>query len=84
MEMKTDGMDKSVQVSAKEGYSIRAMREEDYAAVHALWERIHGFALRSIDDSEEGIRRFIRRNPMMNILFIPKHFPIPKMMKMSA
>ena len=43
--------------------TIRAMRPEDYDNVRALWESIHGFAIRSIDDSREGILRFLSRNP---------------------
>lgn len=39
------------------------MTIEDYDAVNALWHRIKGFVLRSIDDSKEGIERFIKRNP---------------------
>ena len=37
---------------------IRVMKMEDYDQVYALWSRIHGFGLRSVDDSREGIRRF--------------------------
>lgn len=36
---------------------------EDFDEVHALWMEIHGFGIRSVDDSKEGIERFIRRNP---------------------
>ena len=42
---------------------IRLMTIEDYEAVHALWMTIKGFAIRSIDDSEEGVERFLARNP---------------------
>ena len=42
---------------------IREMVSEDYPAVFELWEGIKGFGIRSIDDSEEGIIRFLRRNP---------------------
>ena len=34
---------------------IRLMTVEDYEQVHALWMRIKGFAMRSIDDSKEGV-----------------------------
>lgn len=47
---------------------IREMTAEDYDAVHALWTRIRGFAIRSIDDSREGVERFIRRNPTTSIV----------------
>lgn len=42
---------------------IRSMTMEDYDEVYALWMSIHGFGIRSIDDSREGVERFIRRNP---------------------
>lgn len=42
---------------------IRKMKIEDYDAVFSLWKSIHGFCLRSIDDSREGVARFIERNP---------------------
>ncbi|MBR4831482.1 MAG: GNAT family N-acetyltransferase [Butyrivibrio sp.] len=42
---------------------VRTMTMEDYDDVYALWMSIKGFGMRSIDDSREGIERFIRRNP---------------------
>lgn len=42
---------------------IRSMTIADYDDVNKLWHRIKGFVLRSIDDSREGIERFIKRNP---------------------
>lgn len=42
---------------------IRVMTREDYDEVHSLWMEIHGFGIRSMDDSREGVERFIRRNP---------------------
>ena len=42
---------------------IRAMELSDFEEVHALWMSIHGFGIRSIDDSKESIEAFIRRNP---------------------
>lgn len=44
-------------------YQIRRMQIEDYEEVYALWKSIHGFGVRSIDDSKEGIERFLKRNP---------------------
>lgn len=43
--------------------AIRVMTMEDFNEVHALWMSIHGFGIRSVDDSREGVERFIRRNP---------------------
>ena len=47
---------------------IREMTIEDYDAVYALWKSIHGFGIRSIDDSKEGVERFIKRNPTTSIV----------------
>ena len=45
---------------------IRVMRADDYEQVHALWEHIRGFALRSLDDSRAYVKRFLERNPTMS------------------
>ena len=42
---------------------IRFMTIDDYDEVKALWMTIKGFAIRSIDDSREGVERFLKRNP---------------------
>ena len=42
---------------------VRTMTCEDYDGVNLLWHSIKGFVLRSIDDSREGVERFIKRNP---------------------
>lgn len=47
---------------------IRQMKIEDYEKVHNLWMEIHGFGIRSIDDSKEGVERFIRRNPATSMV----------------
>lgn len=47
---------------------IRAMALEDYENVHALWMKIKGFAIRSIDDSREGVERFLNRNPGISVV----------------
>lgn len=46
------------------------MTTEDYEGVHALWMTIKGFAIRSIDDSEEGVARFLRRNPTTSVVAV--------------
>lgn len=48
--------------------NIRVMTIEDYDRVKALWLSIEGFAIRSIDDSREGVERFLRRNPTTSIV----------------
>ncbi len=47
---------------------IRAMTIEDYEQVHALWLSISGFGIRSIDDSKEGVERFLKRNPTTSVV----------------
>ncbi|MCI9447032.1 MAG: GNAT family N-acetyltransferase [Lachnospiraceae bacterium] len=48
--------------------SVRAMTEEDYEEVYRLWRTIKGFGIRSMDDSREGIERFLRRNPTTSMV----------------
>lgn len=48
--------------------TVRTMTIEDYDQVHALWMTISGFAIRSIDDSREGVERFLRRNPTTSVV----------------
>lgn len=40
---------------------VRIMTIEDYEGVYALWKKIKGFGIRSIDDSKEGVARFLKR-----------------------
>ena len=47
---------------------IRAMQNTDYEQVYKLWKKIKGFAIRSIDDSEEGVKRFLARNPGISVV----------------
>lgn len=49
---------------------IRTMTIEDYDEVHALWMTIQGFGIRSIDDSREGVERFLKRNPTTSIVAV--------------
>ena len=49
---------------------IRAMTIEDYDGVHDLWRKIRGFGIRSVDDSYEGIKRFLERNRGFSIVAI--------------
>lgn len=42
---------------------IRVMTIDDYEAVYQLWSGIPGMGLRSLDDSREGIDKFLKRNP---------------------
>ena len=47
---------------------VRTMTIEDYQGVHDLWMTIKGFAIRSIDDSLEGVERFLKRNPATSVV----------------
>ena len=49
---------------------IREMRITDYDDVKALWLSIRGFAMRSLDDSREGVDRFLKRNPGLSTIAI--------------
>jgi ribosomal protein S18 acetylase RimI-like enzyme len=43
--------------------NLRIMTIEDYEQVYALWTATPGMGMRSLDDSREGIARFLLRNP---------------------
>ncbi|MBR2188810.1 MAG: GNAT family N-acetyltransferase [Eubacterium sp.] len=51
-----------------EDIRIRTMTVADYEKVKALWMTIQGFGIRTIDDSREGVERFIRRNPDTSVV----------------
>lgn len=44
------------------------MTIEDYDEVYALWKKIRGFGIRSIDDSRKGVDRFLKRNPTTSVV----------------
>jgi len=50
------------------GLMIRLFEISDYEAVYDLWERTDGMGLRSLDDSKEGVERFLKRNPTTNFV----------------
>lgn len=54
----------------KQDFQIRPMTIEDYDQVYRLWKEIKGFRLRSIDDSREGIERFLKRNPLTSVVAV--------------
>lgn len=51
-------------------YAIRPMKIDDYDEVTALWHKINGFGIRSIDDSKEGVEVFIKRNPTTSVVAV--------------
>ena len=50
--------------------TIRAMTIDDYEEVYALWMSIRGFAMRSLDDSRDGVARFLKRNPDTSVVAV--------------
>lgn len=50
------------------GIIVREMTVEDYEKVYGLWTSIQGFGIRAIDDSREGVERFLRRNPTTSVV----------------
>ena len=48
--------------------NYRVMTIEDYDGVYALWMTIKGFGIRSIDDSREGVEKFLQRNPTTSVV----------------
>ncbi|HOO27333.1 MAG TPA: GNAT family N-acetyltransferase [Lachnospiraceae bacterium] len=49
---------------------IRVMKPEDYKEVYELWMCIKDFAIRSVDDAEEGIDLFLKRNPTTSVVAV--------------
>ena len=43
--------------------TIRLMQLEDYETVYALWLSCQGMGLNTVDDTRDGISRFLKRNP---------------------
>lgn len=49
---------------------VREMNMDDYDQVYDLWLTIQGFGIRSIDDSREGVERFLKRNPTTSVVAV--------------
>lgn len=47
---------------------IKLMSIDDYDSVFQLWSNTDGMGMRSLDDSVEGIDKFLRRNPSTNFI----------------
>lgn len=52
----------------KQNFNLRVMQIEDYENVYKLWMTIDGFGIRTIDDSKEGVARFLKRNPDTSVV----------------
>lgn len=53
-----------------DNYIIRDMTMADYDEVFALWQNIKGLGIRSIDDSREGVERFLKRNEGISVVAV--------------
>jgi len=51
-----------------ENMEIKLMTIQDYDNVYKLWTNTKGMGMRSLDDSFEGIEKFIKRNPNTNFI----------------
>lgn len=49
-------------------YTLKKMTIDDYDGLYGLWTTIKGFGIRSIDDSKEGVARFLQRNPEESVV----------------
>jgi N-acetylglutamate synthase len=49
------------------------MAIEDYEEVYKLWSNTAGVGMRSLDDSREGISKFLQRNPTSNFVALIKN-----------
>ncbi len=47
---------------------IRNMVIDDYDSVFKLWTNTAGMGMRSLDDTREGIEKFLQRNPTTNFV----------------
>ncbi len=43
--------------------TVRKMKIDDYENIYALWLSCAGMGLNNLDDSKEGIEKFLARNP---------------------
>ena len=46
------------------------MTIDDYDSVYELWMSIKGFGIRSLDDSREGVGKFLKRNPATSMVAV--------------
>lgn len=44
-------------------FTIRIVTIDDYDSLYSLWMQVPGMGLNDLDDSREGIARYLRRNP---------------------
>lgn len=56
--------------------NIRTMTLADYEAVYTLWLSCKGMGLNNLDDSREGIERFLKRNPETCFVAVENDKPV--------
>ena len=49
---------------------IQTMTINDYEDVYSLWTNTPGVGMRSVDDSKQGIEKFLNRNPTTNFVAV--------------
>ena len=49
---------------------LRVMEIKDYEGVMSLWRGIEGFYIRGVDDSFDGMQKFLERNPSTNVVAV--------------
>ncbi|MBQ8312828.1 MAG: GNAT family N-acetyltransferase [Clostridia bacterium] len=49
---------------------LRVMTPQDYDGLYALWTSCKGMGLNDVDDSREGIERYLRRNPTTSFVAV--------------
>ena len=65
-------------------FTLNPMTMNDYDEVFALWHSISGFAMRSIDDSREGVERFLGREGRRVHPLRPRRPPGPVLSRVRA
>lgn len=54
-------------------FIIRPMRADDYPALRNLWTHCTGMGINNVDDTEDGITRFIVRNPTTCLVAVDRN-----------
>ena len=57
-------------------FGIRPMTISDYDQLHALWLSTPGMGLNDLDDSREGIAKYLARNPRTSFVATEKGFDV--------
>ena len=64
------GVADSDKLRVLEAIMIRKMTQVDYEKIFDLWKSTDGMGLRSLDDSQQGISAFLKRNPTTNFVAV--------------